>query len=842
MKRRRLFVTLTVVALALTTLLIPTTLPLASTAAPRLEQQPLESLTALNSTEATEGGAPLSAFSVPSAASVVQSPDTTTRVSAALRSSPVMFIENMGQFAEDTHFQAQASSSPQNWEIVFQDDFNDGDDTGWTRDRLGDWSVQNGEYVLSFSGYDISSASWAGSGSWTDYAVEFSVKNIACVDDGLVFRQYRLNLRHGTNYGAPGVRLWGPGEVLLVDKYYSLARNIWYRIRVESIGQRTKVFIDGNLVIDYVETNTPVSSGKIALHGWSGACGSLVAHYDNVVVLVPSPTPFLDLPFDYGGSVAAFVKALQDTDAQGRVDSWFDHEYPDYSTVDGIWLYNEEKAYTKDRTEPQAGIFCYENYCYDGHNGIDFSRPDPDVKEPWPVLAAADGVVKQIEISSSGYGNNVLLYHSVDQGNGYFTRYAHLQGISVTVGTTVTSHYTLGMAGNTGNGKGFHLHFGVYRDDGDQVWEPSEDKAVDLYGWKSKTVPDPWVEMGGFPSYRLWLHDPAQTKSFAGDQGAVITDTAGNMQATIPPGAFSGQATLELSPGPVAGTSAQLRSSGHSFWLRLLEWLPGGGGLQSAIALQNTTQFTLTKPITFTAAYTDTDLLHLDESLLALHRWDEEQETWHPLTTTVDTVQNVVIAQTQDLGEFDLQTSLLCTTDDLEPDDGYQAARRVWPNDWPLARGLDILQDSDCVSFQAVQGVTYTISTQNLAGGADTVLNLYDVDAVTLLASNDDTDGGPASELVWTAPYTGTFFVETVSAPGGTTGCSATYELTIATIPGDVIADCRVDIADIMQVASHWRCKCGDVCYNTLYDPDHDCDIDIVDIMLVVKHWGESCE
>ena len=52
-------------------------------AAPRLERQPLESLTALNSTEATERGAPLSAFSVPSVASVVQSPGTTTRVSAA---------------------------------------------------------------------------------------------------------------------------------------------------------------------------------------------------------------------------------------------------------------------------------------------------------------------------------------------------------------------------------------------------------------------------------------------------------------------------------------------------------------------------------------------------------------------------------------------------------------------------------------------------------------------------------------------------------------------------------------------------------------------------------------
>jgi hypothetical protein len=146
------------------------------------------------------------------------------------------------------------------------------------------------------------------------------------------------------------------------------------------------------------------------------------------------------------------------------------------------------------------------------------------------------------------------------------------------------------------------------------------------------------------------------------------------------------------------------------------------------------------------------------------------------------------------------------------------------------------------VRFDAVQGVSYTIRTQNLAGGADTVLNLYDVDAVTLLASNDDAGGGPASELVWTAPYTGTFFVETVSAPGGTTGCSATYELTIATIAGDVIADCRVDIADIMAVASRWRCKCGDACYYSLYDRDGDCDVDIVDIMLVVVHWGETCE
>jgi len=85
-------------------LLILTAPPLLSTAAPRIEPQPPESLTALNSTEATERSVSLSAFSGPSVASVVQSPATTTRISAALRSNPVTFIENMSRFDERTRF------------------------------------------------------------------------------------------------------------------------------------------------------------------------------------------------------------------------------------------------------------------------------------------------------------------------------------------------------------------------------------------------------------------------------------------------------------------------------------------------------------------------------------------------------------------------------------------------------------------------------------------------------------------------------------------------------------------------------------------------------------------
>ncbi len=51
-----------------------------------------------------------------------------------------------------------------------------------------------------------------------------------------------------------------------------------------------------------------------------------------------------------------------------------------------------------------------------------------------------------------------------------------------------------------------------------------------------------------------------------------------------------------------------------------------------------------------------------------------------------------------------------------------------------------------------------------------------------------------------------------------------------------------VDVADIMQVASRWRCRCREECYDPHYNTDDDCDIDIVDIMRVAALWGPACE
>jgi hypothetical protein len=80
---------------------------------------------------------------------------------------------------------------------------------------------------------------------------------------------------------------------------------------------------------------------------------------------------------------------------------------------------------------------------------------------------------------------------------------------------------------------------------------------------------------------------------------------------------------------------------------------------------------------------------------------------------------------------------------------------------------------------------------------------------------------------------------QTVDTSADTPAASMT--LVGCVLPGDLDGDHDVDIDDVMLVASRWRCRLGDGCYNEDYDLDEDDDIDIVDIMLVVKHWGESC-
>ena len=88
---------------------------------------------------------------------------------------------------------------------------------------------------------------------------------------------------------------------------------------------------------------------------------------------------------------------------------------------------------------------------------------------------------------------------------------------------------------------------------------------------------------------------------------------------------------------------------------------------------------------------------------------------------------------------------------------------------------LEYEGDGDFFAFEATAGESYELDV-TLGTLQDSVLDLYDADG-TWLDSNDDYGDSTASRLTWTAPSTGTYYVEVTDFGSGT----GTYTLTIAT-------------------------------------------------------------
>lgn len=86
------------------------------------------------------------------------------------------------------------------------------------------------------------------------------------------------------------------------------------------------------------------------------------------------------------------------------------------------------------------------------HPGIDIPNPIGS-----PVAASYTGVVIFAGWTHSGHGNLVIIRH-----NGFETFYAHLSGITVKEGQTITQGETIGRVGSTGNSTGAHLHFEIH--------------------------------------------------------------------------------------------------------------------------------------------------------------------------------------------------------------------------------------------------------------------------------------------------------------------------------------------------------------------------------------------
>lgn len=88
------------------------------------------------------------------------------------------------------------------------------------------------------------------------------------------------------------------------------------------------------------------------------------------------------------------------------------------------------------------------------HRGLDFAGTRGS-----DVLSVANGVVIW-SANRSGYGKTV----EIDHGNGYQTRFAHNEKLTVAAGDHVTAGQVIALMGDTGRASAPHVHFEVLRD------------------------------------------------------------------------------------------------------------------------------------------------------------------------------------------------------------------------------------------------------------------------------------------------------------------------------------------------------------------------------------------
>ena len=277
----------------------------------------------------------------------------------------------------------------------------------------------------------------------------------------------------------------------------------------------------------------------------------------------PTPTPppsFLDLPWDYE------EKGMTFNEAALSITSFFDHEYPLLSSGLGESAEFFKTIVKFNSIETQE--------FYTSHDGYDYaSLADVDFGDS--VLAAASGSATYVN-SCGACGNAIF----IDHGNGYQTRYYHLQYdglITTTPGDAVevAAGEEIGKVGFSGNvipknEEGAHIHFMVIQDKDmdDSFGDNIPDGVTDPYGWQSEED-DPWgnysffyggQERTGNKSYYLWKKKLDGLKETLTSNGGVFK--AGKTTLEVEPGIFSSPVTLEMRASPLVKATDSLWSVG----------------------------------------------------------------------------------------------------------------------------------------------------------------------------------------------------------------------------------------------------------------------------------------
>jgi hypothetical protein len=184
----------------------------------------------------------------------------------------------------------------------------------------------------------------------------------------------------------------------------------------------------------------------------------------------------------------------------------------------------------------------YAQFGLPGHEGIDFQAPDGT-----KVFCVAPGKVAEVRTNPTGH--NYGIHVKVNHQDNFQTTYAHLRQAVVSVGQDVAAGTLLGLADNTGNSFGSHLHLtlkklGVqYKNWPYNITDPTP-HILPLLGWTQPAGPytSGWAFTDGITA----IGGLAQVNS-GGITLRVNPDQNSNKIAVVPAG------TIMVVTGPVNG-------------------------------------------------------------------------------------------------------------------------------------------------------------------------------------------------------------------------------------------------------------------------------------------------
>lgn len=168
---------------------------------------------------------------------------------------------------------------------LFQDNFNDGDASGWD-EQLSGWSVVDGVYQNAGNGSNR--RSFAGDFTWTDYSFSAMLRSTDDDHIGLLFRVQSINnatyYRFRWRASGSGWQRWlervesNSVTAVLGSDTVPYQEGRWYHVEIRAEGSRLRVFVDGELIFDV--TDTTFASGRIGVYSYYND----VSYFDDILV------------------------------------------------------------------------------------------------------------------------------------------------------------------------------------------------------------------------------------------------------------------------------------------------------------------------------------------------------------------------------------------------------------------------------------------------------------------------------------------------------------------------------------------------------------------------------